>query len=241
MRTLSLKNPQMRGSDVVRWQQFLLSRGFYDGSIEGDFDEETEEATEDYQKEMWLQVTGIVDQATLQRAIQDGFNPPSDSSSRPHYTTEPGVVLSTDVERLLAPLADLYYQETGADLVITSGTRTPRSQAEAMYTNMRNGADPRDLYRNHEAADEIWTAYNQEQRNRASRDDAIDALTSVIEGQVSRGVFISRHLQARGVDVRNRTMTSEQRHTFERLATQAGTRASSENEHREGPHYHVQF
>ena len=54
MRFLSLARPHMRGSDVVRWQQFLASRGFYDGSIDGDFGEEIEEATEDYQKKSWI-------------------------------------------------------------------------------------------------------------------------------------------------------------------------------------------
>ncbi len=83
--------------------------------------------------------------------------------------------------------------------------------------------------------------YNQEQRTGASRYDAVNAITRVIEGQVSRGVLISLHLQGRAVDVRSVTMTSEQRQIFERLARQTGARVFPENEHREGPHYHVQF
>ncbi|MDO8434197.1 MAG: peptidoglycan-binding domain-containing protein [Candidatus Binatus sp.] len=233
MRPLSLTRPHMRGSDVVRWQQFLDSRGFYDGSIDGDFGEETEEATEVYQKESWLKVTGIVDPATIERAIRDGFSPPSDSSRRPHYTIEADIELTSEARSFMENLAERYYLETGMDLTVTSGTRTARSQAEAMYTNMRNGQDPRNLYSNYEAADEIWTAYNHQQTTGASRYDAVDAITRVIEGQVSRGVLISQHLRARAVDVRNRTMTSEQRDTFERLARDAGARASRENEHRD--------
>lgn len=63
-------------------------------------------------------------------------------------------------------------------------------------------------------------------------------MTAVIQGQMDRGVYISPHLTGRGIDVRTRDLSVEQRDVLQRIAAQEGVRV-----HPEGrpPHLHLTF
>jgi hypothetical protein len=102
--------------------------------------------------------------------------------------------------------------------VITSGTRTPREQADAMYQKIRLGQRLTRLYADADAATEIQAAYRAHQR--AGRDACVGAMARVITAQMARGLFISRHLHASAVDVRSRDMTRRQRRTFVAVVAQ---------------------
>jgi len=52
-----------------------------------------------------------------------------------HYVTAGNVVLSSDARAKLKHIADEYFEMTGRILYVTSGSRTPKKQAEAMYNN----------------------------------------------------------------------------------------------------------
>ena len=67
-----------RGPDVFAWQRFLKAKGIYRGSINGEFDYDTERATGEYQRKNSIEVNGIVSGETLNRARRDGFVPGSE-------------------------------------------------------------------------------------------------------------------------------------------------------------------
>jgi len=92
-------------------------------------------------------------------------------------------------------------------------------------------------YRNREAYNELFGAYEHARRSGASDQATVDAMTRVIERQVSEGDYISLHLMGEAVDVRSRSMTALQREAFE----QTVQRVLGHSALVETGHYHVQF
>lgn len=226
----------MHGPEVEVWQRFLRSKGLYGGPIDGYFGGKTEAATIAYQKRNGLAADGVVNAETVERARWDGFDL-SSTNSGPHYRTEGNVVLSMEDRTVLGRIAKEYYRETGAELVATSGTRTPASQADAMYKKLRRGENLGSLYRNTQALGEILAAYEHERRSGASERATVEAMSRVIQKQVSRQVYISRHLRGEAVDVRSRTMSSSQKDAFD----DATRRVLGHRPKKETDHYHLQF
>jgi len=61
-------------AEVLRWQYFLLRKGFAQaGKIDGDFGEKTEKATRFFQVEQGLKASGSLDKATLDAARALGY------------------------------------------------------------------------------------------------------------------------------------------------------------------------
>ena len=219
------------------WQQFLASRRLYSRPTNGVFDDATEAATLAYQHGARVAETGVVDRATLERARFDGFGLPVDTGSGEHYTLSGPVELSNRGRSVLTRIADEYYTRTCGRLEITSGTRTPTGQAQAMWENISHNRSTRVQYRNRRAYDEIYNAYLQASRSGANERDTVEAMTRVIEQQVSRGEYVSRHLQGEAVDVRSRTMTPLQKRAFEEAVNVVLGGAPLVEE----DHYHLQF
>jgi hypothetical protein len=48
-------------------------------------------------------------------------------------------------------------------------------------------------------------------RSRPGRSRTIDSMTGVIENQITRGMFISRHFRGKGIDVRMRNMSQREK------------------------------
>jgi peptidoglycan hydrolase-like protein with peptidoglycan-binding domain len=63
----------MSGADVALWQQFLTSQGLYRGTVDGNFEAETRQATVDFQRLHELQASGMVTNRTLGMALLLGF------------------------------------------------------------------------------------------------------------------------------------------------------------------------
>ncbi len=191
-----------RGAEVAAWQRFLKLKGYYGGPISGDFDSQTRDGTIKYQERHRIGENGAIGPETLKQARSNGFVVPLDRPDRNYFTEEHGVTLSYAVRGFLKPVAYEYYLWTGNQLVVHSGTRTPRKQAEAMYKNLRKGHDLRELYKkNLQAFDEIFRAC--ENARNSGKEDPVEAMTRVIEEQVRRTppVYISMHLIGEAVDV----------------------------------------
>ncbi len=62
-----------KGDVVLAWQRFLRDRKFPVGTPDGDFGRATDAATRSYQTQNKIAVTGIVDVATYQVALQQNF------------------------------------------------------------------------------------------------------------------------------------------------------------------------
>ncbi len=119
------------------------------------------------------------------------------------------------MEAVVARIAQEFHRRTGRGIVITSGTRSSREQAAAMFEKLRLGQRLTGLYQDYDAAAEIQAAYRTNRRR--GRAPCVAAMARVIEAQMRRGRYISRHLRASAVDVRSRDMNRRERRIFERV------------------------
>jgi hypothetical protein len=162
---------------------------------------------------------------------------PAGSPGLQGYTVLPDVTLSNEAAAKLAQIDGAFSQKTGEHLVITSGTRDAARQAKAMYKLIELGGDTAHLYKNKRAAREIQGAYD------ATRGEPpeviVAAMHEVIKAQMARGIYVSAHLRAGAVDVRNRTMTAPMRQAFLKTVTEVG--GASLLEESRPPHYHLQI
>ena len=103
-----------------------------------------------------------------------------------------------------------------------------------MYDNLKNNQHV--YYLNQEAYNRIKREYDRLHNSPGGDQVTVDAMTRVIEEQVSRGVHISRHLSGKAIDVRNSKMSDEDKRAFEQVTYEAGGRI---NRQEAKSHYHV--
>lgn len=159
------------------------------------------------------------------------------SAAAPRYRTKPGVRLSPEVKAKLGEISERYYKATKRTLLITSGNRSPREQAEAMYGKLRAG-DRLWVYRDQRSVGPIRDAYDTGRKRRWKKARIIAAMTDHIAGQVARGVYISRHLRAHAFDVRCYDLTRKQKAAFRAAADAVG--GVRVIEERRPPHFHCE-
>ncbi|XXY55156.1 hypothetical protein WME91_04800 [Sorangium sp. So ce269] len=163
----------------------------------------------------------------------------ADPDEERRYVLLPGIALAPAVEEKVAEIASAYFRRTGKELVVTSGTRDPARQAEAMLELFRHGADVLGLYKDKAAAREIMSAYEEGLSTEQPPEALIAALEQVIRAQIDRGVFISAHLREGAVDIRNRDMTRAEKRAFlDGVEEVGGVLALEESR---PPHYHLQI
>ena len=73
------------GDDALEWQKFLKSKGYYNGALDGDFGDVTDQATRAYQTDMGLTVDGIVGEKTWGSAGYTYLSPTA--PTRPSFDT----------------------------------------------------------------------------------------------------------------------------------------------------------
>jgi len=154
-----------------------------------------------------------------------------------HYQRAEGVILSEAVEAVVAKLAEAFFAATGKTLFVTSGTRTPRAQARAMYALLAAGSTL-DLYANQDAAQAIRRAYQAAERDGADPEHIVDAMTAVLEEQVRQGIYLSRHMSGLAADIRSRDMNPAEQASFETIARAQAIMFIKEDT---PPHYHLQL
>ncbi len=133
-------------------------------------------------------------------------------------------------------IADEFYSKQHKQIVITDGVRRPEDQASAMYTKMKLGENPVSLYANKDAAKEIKKAYDAHKTESSS--DAIKAITAVIEAQIHKGVYISKHLRGAGLDIRDKDLSKTEKSTLETIIRQY--KELSLLKEGKPPHFHVE-
>ena len=89
-----------------------------------------------------------------------------------------------------------FERQTGLRIKVTSGARTPEEQARAIYANQT-------------AAAEVQAAYDLARKSGAGMTDAVASMSKVIQGQVGRGVYISKHLTDMAIDIS--TLSADQK------------------------------
>lgn len=83
-----------RGSDVEKWQLFLLGQHLDVGPVDGDFGPRTDTATREFQRQHRLQVDGVVGNQTIGQAMVLGFEvvaspAPSSDEISPNFPPRP--------------------------------------------------------------------------------------------------------------------------------------------------------
>lgn len=141
--------------------------------------------------------------------------PLGSAEAPPPYRVEEGVRIGREMRPVIARIAREFHRRTGRGIVITSGTRNAYEQARAMYEKLRLGQRLTSIYLDYDAAAEIQAAYDAHRRR--GRAPCVNAMARVIERQIARGRYISRHLRESAVDVRSRDMTPRERRIFEQV------------------------
>ena len=123
------------------------------------------------------------------------------TSAAPSRTTMGDPVIHDPVARAKTGGIKAEFERlTGLKLKVSSGYRDALGQARAMYVVLQSGGDF-GKYKNKAAAAEILAAYRSAQASGASPRAIIEEMTSVIKGQMARGINISDHLTSRAIDI----------------------------------------
>jgi hypothetical protein len=139
----------------------------------------------------------------------------------------------------LERIAARYYKATKKRLVVTGGSRTPVRQAQLMYDKLVHGDDIVSVYENKAAATEVRNAYREAVAKRLKRKATIRAMREVIEAQMTRNVFVSKHLKANAVDVRSWNMKGRLEEALkDAVKAEAGVTMMDERDGAE-PHFHL--
>lgn len=163
---------------------------------------------------------------------------PGKPPKRPALKLHDNVVLNDALRSVIHDIAERYNGKTNRTLEITSGVRTPARQAAAMYTKLRQGSSLA-LYKKQSLIAPIKKAYREGRKKKLGKDAIVRAMTEVIEGQVARGEFISRHLKGRAFDARSVGLSAKQRGAFLAAAREVGgLRVIVESR---PPHFHVEI
>jgi LysM repeat protein len=117
----------------------------------------------------------------------------------PRFDSNPGLDLPPSVVRPANALYDNIKASTGYEIYVTSGRRGPERQAAAMYDNYADGTPP--TYRDQVSEGQIRDAYIAGRNNGQSKAETVGDMAAVIQRQVDNGIFISRHLSAKALDI----------------------------------------
>jgi len=134
-------------------------------------------------------------------------------------------------------IADAYHTATTKKITITRGTASASSQADAMYGKLIGG-DKLTVYTDQVSAKEIKKAYDDGKAAKKTKAVIVKDMTAVIEAQIKKGKYISKHLRAGAVDVRSKDMSATEKTAFKKAAKGIATKVILETT---PPHFHLQF
>ncbi|WP_348766500.1 hypothetical protein [uncultured Salinisphaera sp.] len=150
------------------------------------------------------------------------------------YTTLAGVRLSAAARRFVAAVS----RDVSKPVVVTSGARTPHSQAQAMYDKFTRGGSYQ-VYRQRRAAMAIHEAFVVGRKQRQSERDIVRAMAEVIEKQMRARTYISRQLHPTALELRTRDCSPSEREALAKACRAHRARVVIQERH--PPHLHVQF
>jgi hypothetical protein len=154
-----------------------------------------------------------------------------------NYTLAAGVTLAATVKAKVKKIADAYHASTKKTITVTSGTRSASSQADAMYGKLAGG-DKLSVYADQISAKEIKKAYDDGKAAKKAKTAIVKDMTQIIEAQIKKGKFISKHLKSGAVDVRSKDMSVKEKEEFKKAAKSVATSVILETT---PPHWHLQF
>ncbi|MFN0032714.1 MAG: peptidoglycan-binding domain-containing protein [Flavobacteriales bacterium] len=220
----------------VRVVQRLLNNAFTGhGSfnVTGLFDKPTQQAIEYFQQnyEGAQRPSGnIVPGGSTMRRLQ--------AYAGTYYSIkDKSVILGDGVERVIDAIATRFYCNSGRRIVVTSGIRTPNTQAKALHTKLKLGDDVLKLYGYGANIKNIVNAHDKSVKAGNTEEQTIKAMEDEITAQVKAGKFISAHLYSKAFDVRSTDMEGRVKRLFKRVAQPCVKSFIEENK---PPHFHMQ-
>ena len=178
------------------------------------------------------QQIGKADPTTKDPAPKDGL-PEGETA----YVLKSGVVLSSKILAKVKRIADKYYAKAKRKITVTSGTRSAKAQAKAMYGKLAAGGSM-SIYKDKASAKDVKNAYSDGKKAEESKAQIVKRMAKVIEGQVKKGKYLSKHLRAGAIDVRSRDMSSKEKEYFRQAMKGV---AKSFILEKKPPHWHLQF
>lgn len=149
------------------------------------------------------------------------------------------VRLSEEGIAKLERIAARYHKATRRHLVVTGGTRTPGRQAELMLEKLAHGDDILKVYENKQAATEIRDAYRAAVAAAMPKKKIVRALREVIEAQIARGIYVSKHLRSGAIDVRSRGMSAAEERALRAAVAEEPEASLLDERGGAEPHFHL--
>lgn len=134
----------------------------------------------------------------LRRTRGATAKPPAPPAAR--FEHSDGLDLSQPVIAKANTLSESVQLRTGYRIFVTSGRRGPDRQAAAMYDNYADRTSKR--YADVAAERDVKRAFDHGRKAGKSRSQVIGDTANVLKAQVSRGVYISRHMRSGAIDIR---------------------------------------
>ena len=150
------------------------------------------------------------------------------------------IILPSDIHDKINLIGKEYFEKTRKMLTITSGNRTAKQQAEAMYPNLKAGTLQK--YSNKQALKEIQDHYNMTLKNKPNmtEKEIISELTQIIQYQINLDIYISKHLRRGALDIRSKDMSDEDKKIFIDILKKHKV-AYYDETNTQRPHYHLNF
>lgn len=162
---------------------------------------------------------------------------PVEARPKPTWKKAPGIEITAELRPHIEAVARIYFEKTRRPLEITSGYRSPRRQAEAMYVKLAVGGSLA-LYKRQDLTRPLLDAYRQGRKKRWKKDRIVAAMAEVLQSQVERGQYLSRHMRGLAFDVRSTGMSSRQRQALLAAVREVGQMRIIHE--RRPPHYHIE-
>jgi hypothetical protein len=153
------------------------------------------------------------------------------------YKVNPGIEMTVAIEKKVALIGEKAMNSIGKKITVTSGTRGPDRQADAMRTKLELGEDITRLYKHKSAVGDIVRAYRQARNSGLGKAETTAQMADVIERYAEQGVYLSKHQRQGAVDLRTRDFTVAERNMVASAARQvSGVRVMYEST---PPHFHL--
>src|SRR5829696_206588 len=136
----------------------------------GTFGGQTEAAVKQFQTDNKLSASGVVEAKTFRALFNQIATVTPTSASGvftaqdgEHFTVASSILMTADLQKKVANLANHYFAITGNGLIVTSGYRPPDRQSKAMFDKLVTEGETsvRNLYKNKTLIDEILNVYRQ--------------------------------------------------------------------------------
>ncbi len=188
---------------------------------------------------VWAGLAGVAHANPRSVAVASARSPVSLIDSTPagerSYDLKAEVAIPEVIEAPVEEMGRDFHARSGRRMVVTSGYRSPREQASAMYDDFAEGEVGKKYKANLQPyVREVLAVFNENRTGAQAQ--VVELMRAVVERQVAGGVYLSRHMTGYAIDLRVNDLAEEARNHLDAAARALGAAPLTENDHR-----HVQF